>query len=671
MARIQRSTGTNIQVDKNLKVESLLELPLKNTFPSTDLAGSIGLKSNNKISYKDNLGNIIELDAGGSTIASGSGVHIAAGAVNLGLNLLNGEGLSVGDTLIATGDLATTYSQIAFNAREVAIGKTILSSVQKQQRLWFSPAADGDRIRLIDAHNMFGFEYAQNYATNGKLNDRWIPDWAAVKSLNNLQSVTDGFSNNTTTNNLVVLTTPQTDPDDPDNYGSDYALMYAGGAYFSKKDTRATIGNNTIGLNVYGNSGAIQFESVFQNNVGGLKYYVNQTTGVLEMQMGVGYDVSNYGRYLKFESDVLQSNKFYDEYSSKGLSYAANYAVNGILDDRWIPDYGAVKALVAGGAAGNLQEVLTAGNVANKPINLTSVTVNAPAVAGLQIYFQNGDGSGTATVEARETAVSDGVARMTLNGTSTTGEIAFVIESTADVYVPLQLVDPTLNGGSMAIMGRTKGVAAVLSNEFVIKSQLDSAITSAGAIKVYPNMLVSNVYTRPGGALMPTTFELQLTGQGLLRQTLDYTKSSTGFTLLTHVVLSPIDFILIIPTYDPTPQAMPTTQKITMNYGDIVTYPGLTPATAGSNVKVRLNGVLIHTIGLNEAPFVYNRAVTDIEVPLTFTFEYVTAMPGIDILVNGASPITVDHLTNGQTYTLEQPWSYADKKIEFKTQGSA
>lgn len=61
MADILRGTGSNKQIDTNLKVSTLFELPIKNTFTS-DLAGSIGLKTNNLLSYKDNAGVIRELN---------------------------------------------------------------------------------------------------------------------------------------------------------------------------------------------------------------------------------------------------------------------------------------------------------------------------------------------------------------------------------------------------------------------------------------------------------------------------------------------------------------------------------------------------------------------------------------------------------------------------------
>lgn len=63
MSRIPRGTGLNIQVDTNLKVSNLFELPIKNTF-TDDLAGSIALKPNNLLSYKDNTGAIRELISG-------------------------------------------------------------------------------------------------------------------------------------------------------------------------------------------------------------------------------------------------------------------------------------------------------------------------------------------------------------------------------------------------------------------------------------------------------------------------------------------------------------------------------------------------------------------------------------------------------------------------------
>lgn len=66
-----------------------------------------------------------------------------------------------------------------------------------------------------------------------------------------------------------------------------------------------------------------------------------------------------------------------DDVNSKGLIYNADYSTNGVTDPRWIPDYGAVQALVAGVDTG--VEGITGVQVDNTdPVN---PVINAPTWA--------------------------------------------------------------------------------------------------------------------------------------------------------------------------------------------------------------------------------------------------------------------------------------------------
>jgi hypothetical protein len=44
------------------------------------------------------------------------------------------------------------------------------------------PVLSGSKIEIFDGLNLKGAQYAADYSTVGKLDDRWIPDWGAVKS---------------------------------------------------------------------------------------------------------------------------------------------------------------------------------------------------------------------------------------------------------------------------------------------------------------------------------------------------------------------------------------------------------------------------------------------------------------------------------------------------------
>ena len=57
----------------------------------------------------------------------------------------------------------------------------------------------------------------------------------------------------------------------------------------------------------------------------------------------MGYQSGTSVSQIHIGSSVMQVT---DQVNTKGLVYAADYSTNGIADDRWIPDYGAVKAYV-------------------------------------------------------------------------------------------------------------------------------------------------------------------------------------------------------------------------------------------------------------------------------------------------------------------------------------
>lgn len=85
MANIKRGTGSNIQIDDKLKITSRFELPIKDDLSSDD-AGSIVLKNNNLLSYKDNQGRIIEINPSGTT---GSTATLQTATTGSGNNITN------------------------------------------------------------------------------------------------------------------------------------------------------------------------------------------------------------------------------------------------------------------------------------------------------------------------------------------------------------------------------------------------------------------------------------------------------------------------------------------------------------------------------------------------------------------------------------------------------
>lgn len=67
-------------------------------------------------------------------------------------------------------------------------------------------AIDNSKMELTDDINSFGLRYHDNYFTNGSINDRWIPDWGAVKSLTTagLDGKANLIGGNSFTGNQIV-----------------------------------------------------------------------------------------------------------------------------------------------------------------------------------------------------------------------------------------------------------------------------------------------------------------------------------------------------------------------------------------------------------------------------------------------------------------------------------
>lgn len=184
---------------------------------------------------------------------------------------------------------------------------------------------------ITDAQNLMGLVYTGDYAAKGVLNDRWIPDWGAVKDY--VEEHAGGnytFENGLReTDGVVKLGLDTSDPD------FEFGVLTED-TYIVKKSDSGLIGHiisdNQLALS-YQVSGALQAITLTNQHI-----HLQKSMPAGGGTQGLFFygPTSTPGNFIVFE----------DLINNKGVQYAEDYSTEGTLDDRWIPDYGAVKAYV-------------------------------------------------------------------------------------------------------------------------------------------------------------------------------------------------------------------------------------------------------------------------------------------------------------------------------------
>ncbi len=219
-------------------------------------------------------------------------------------------------------------------------------------------------ITVIDAIASIGMRYSADYAAQNVGEDRWIPDKAYVDS---------------------VAVTPNLD-----------TVLAQGGSFTTNRTIDA--GNfdfNFINLNTYAiwttNGDWTHYYNVFDYQSTGLQQSTsNGTTGQeIRVRMRGDYEImaSYNSGAAYFRMDETNSFIITDGINSTGMKYFADYSAAGILNDRWIPDYGAVKAYADSVATSytftsgltNTAEVITLGG------SLTAYTSIASGPFGIDL----------------------------------------------------------------------------------------------------------------------------------------------------------------------------------------------------------------------------------------------------------------------------------------------
>lgn len=223
MALIERGTGDNVQQDNNLSVKVNLELPKKGSFIPSDGAGSIMLKPNNLLSYKGNDDVAYEIPIGEVGTSNLQQVMSAGNTSNIPL-IVNGDSVLTGEITLLEGSIEeSNFSLAAIRSTDVLL--EAYSDIDTGSVLQFTKEGtwsilgqisntearsivsnDLEMFSVTDTVNNKGLEYTGDYESN--FTGRSLVTKQYVESLSpvtpDLQSVTDGVGNNTTSNSLSV-----------------------------------------------------------------------------------------------------------------------------------------------------------------------------------------------------------------------------------------------------------------------------------------------------------------------------------------------------------------------------------------------------------------------------------------------------------------------------------
>lgn len=232
---------------------------------------------------------------------------------------------------IQTSDNAGNTFGITSGTSNTSFGRIV--GTTNPQTLNFNP---NHSISLSDALAQKGLVYSANYFSNGSLDDRWIPDWGAVKSI--VPTIT-AFNGLTKTGNDITLEGALIKPTVVNSAGQVFVLgdLAASTPYYLGTDP-------ALGAGLFSN-GATYSSNILSSIDGG--------AGISTTKNSNSTITS-----LKTNSGIIQIQ---DQINNKGAVYVSDYSTIGVTDNRWIPDYGAVKSLDANNVKLTGNQTITGG----------------------------------------------------------------------------------------------------------------------------------------------------------------------------------------------------------------------------------------------------------------------------------------------------------------------
>jgi hypothetical protein len=221
-------------------------------------------------------------------------------------------------------DTSTIYHRISAGTSATDVGLMRNTGSWLYSRFYLTTTS----MLVQDNINTKGLIYESDYSAAGVLDDRWIPDYGAVKAY--ADSVGGGsytFSSGLTESGGTVtlggtLTQGASITTNPGNPFRIYELEVGYSSLVSSEAGEFKVNSvNGASLNL---------------NLGSSLLYLKASTATF------GYHTTsiNY-KMIEITNTTMTVT---DAKELKGLVYAADYDTNGVLDDNWIPSYRAVKA---------------------------------------------------------------------------------------------------------------------------------------------------------------------------------------------------------------------------------------------------------------------------------------------------------------------------------------
>lgn len=330
-----------------------------------------GIDGNNGLSK---TGNYIQL--GGSLIknttidTTGYSLDIQANPNGLSSELyFTDTNVTFGNSYINSLEpLIVTTAQVGFGSGVATFGISSQSGLGATQLV-----VDSVSAIFRDTYNSTGLLYEDDYSAIGVTKDRWIPDWATVK----LYGTTANNGLTKTSNNIQlggVLTDNTNISIDSFNFSisntSHKTELAITDTYTSliSGDTNGSIDGSYSGVYADKNQAGLEYVVI----IGGQSY---------SSDIILGNNNAFVGMLVR------------DSLNSKGLTYLADYSLNGTLDDRWIPDWGAVKNFTNTNAEQFLGVIYSKNNFVNLT-DFTDVSSGATINSGY-ISFATGSGNNT------------------------------------------------------------------------------------------------------------------------------------------------------------------------------------------------------------------------------------------------------------------------------------
>ena len=296
-------------------------------------------------------------------------------------------------------------------------------------------------ITIQDNITTTGMLYSGDYSATGTLNDRWLPDYGAVKNYVSNSSITASNGLTKSGNNIVLggtLTGNTTITTTGFNFvqlNERFTYTLAGSSvgfdfYNSINNSSGTLKMDTANVNTNitdGVGGQSSQISLFAgSNISSASMTINGTTIQGGTQKGIYFVNNNPGIYVD------------DTLSNFGMQYVSDYSATGTLNDRWIPDWGAVKI-----SAFTFQDgIINNNGVVGLGGTFTQDIVIEQGQHSLHLEAIDGSGDTSLfqqTASLLSWTTTDGNATASLNGTSTSTGLAIFDGSGASSSLNLNL----------------------------------------------------------------------------------------------------------------------------------------------------------------------------------------------------------------------------------------